>query len=396
MKKIKTISFTIAFLGLLMAFILIMYEKHEILGDNQSTEEPKPILENSKKANLTIVGDFLYEEPYYAALKNGEDENLYFSKVKKYFQNDDLSIGNMEVVIGNDSLKTSGSNFSFCAPPSIGRQVIDLGMDVLSTANNHSNDRGLDGRISTIDFYKENSDILTVGTYKEDRNILNNIREINDIKFGFLAYTYGTNIKIPSELRDGIGLYRDPDGKEHAKYENLMKEEISFLRKHVDVLIVIMHWGVEFTYTPKETERNLASMMNDLGVDIIIGSHSHSIEPIEWIRSDKGETLVYYSMGNFVSADDDISRTGETFDNAYQMGLLSTLQVEKNKNGIYIKDIKTTPIINYFDTNMRNFQLVPLDEYTEDLEKSHFRYKYNFNRKFIEQAYMTIISNEFR
>lgn len=383
-------------IGIVFLLAFLVTQKPLKTLKTESTSEKKEIVDTAKMANLTIVGDFLYEEPYYDALKNGEDENLYFSKVKKYFQNDDLSIGNMEVVIGNDNLKPSGSNFSFCAPESVGRQVVGLGMDVLSTANNHSNDRGQEGRNSTIDFFANNSNILTVGTFKDERDILKNIKTVNDIKFGFLAYTYGTNIKIPAELRNKIGLYRDPDGKDHGQYEKLMREEISTMRKEVDVLIVIMHWGVEFTYTPKEAERNLASMMNALGVDIIIGSHSHSIEPIEWIKSDHGETLVYYSMGNFVSADDDISRTGETFDNAYQMGLLSTLQIEKDKNGIYIRDVQTTPIINYFDENMRNFQLVPLDEYTSDLETSHFRYKYNFDRNFIENAYETVIDSEFR
>lgn len=388
MKVILPICLFLAIVG------YCIYDKGE--EREEKPIEHEEIKNNTQKANLTIVGDFLYEEPYYNALAKGEDENLYFSKVKKFFQNDDLSIGNMEVVIGNDNLKTSGSNFSFCAPESIGYQVIDLGMDVLSTANNHSNDRGLEGRISTIDFFHNNSDIMTVGTYKEERNVLNNVREVEGIKFGFLSYTYGTNVKIPENLREGIGLYRDPNGKDHQKYEEKMKEEITALRSQVDVLIVIMHWGVEFTYTPKTSEITLAKMMNSLGVDIVVGSHSHSIEPIEWIRSDVGDTLVYYSMGNFVSADDDISRTGETFDNAYQMGIISTLTVEKDKNEIYIKNVKAIPVINYFDENMRNFQLVPFDEYGSELEKTHYRYKYNFNKDFIKNAYETVISEEFR
>lgn len=372
--------------------------KGEILDKTPTDmDEKSPIEPNEKIAKLTLVGDFLYEEPYYAALRSGEDEKLYFSKVKYRFKNDDLSIGNMEVPIDNGSLVVSGTGFSFCAPQSVGHSIIDLGMDVLATTNNHANDRGVEGRNSTIDFFKNNSDILTVGTYKDgQRNVLLNKRTVNDIDFGFLAYSYGTNVRVPLEYRNGIGLYNDPDGKDHNHYIELMKNEIKMLRNEVDVLVVIMHWGVEFTYTPKEYERNLAEMMNELGVDIIVGSHSHSIQPIEWIRSDKHDTLVYYSMGNFVSADDDISRTGETFDNAYQMGLLSTLNVIKENDHIYINDVQTQPIINYYDVNMRNFMLIPFDKYDEVLEKSHYRYKYNFNRHFIKEAYERVISSEFR
>jgi len=395
MKIVRKVFLPVSILVLVILIVLAFNSTKVETGDVEN--KPQEIKDEIKHASLTLVGDFLYEEPYYEALRNGDDEDLYFSRVRKLFQEDDLSIGNMEVVIGTDDMKMSGTGFSFCAPQSIGKKVVDLGMDVLTTANNHSNDRGVEGRVSTLDFFRDNSDILTVGTYKEgERNVLSNIKEVDGIKFGFLAYTYGTNVKIPNNLREGIGLYRDPDNVNHAAYEEKMWEEIRTLRSEVDVLVVLMHWGREFTYTPGESEQTIAKKMNELGVDIIAGSHSHSIQPIEWIRSDKHDTLVYYSLGNFVSADDDISRTGETFDNAYQIGLLSTLEVDKDKNGIYIKNVKAKPVINYYDTNMRNFQLVPFSEYDEDLEKSHYRYKYNFNRSFIEEAYNRVIDSQFR
>lgn len=401
-KKEKTLLLLLLVIISIVSCIFYAYElitKKPIQKEDKKPEikdEKIDIPEEDKIVELTMVGDFLYEEPYYKAISAGESKDLYFSKVKKYFQNDGLSLGNMEVVIGNENLKVSGTGFNFCAPEYVGHQVISLGMDVLATANNHSNDRGYEGRLSTLDFFKNNSNITTVGTYKEDIDITRGIREENGIKFGFLSYTYGTNIKVEPDLRSTIGLFRDPDGKDHASYEQKLSEEVSALRKQVDVLIVFMHWGVEFTYTPNESQKNLAALLNSLGVDIIVGSHSHSIEPIEWIRTDKHDTLVYYSLGNFVSADDDISRTGETFDNAYQFGLLSKVDIRKAKDNIYIENIRTEPIINYYDENMTNFQLVPLTEYNEKLEKSHYRYKYNFDRNFIEEAYNRVIDDEYR
>ena len=98
-----------------------------------------------------------------------------------------------------------------------------------------------------------------------------------------------------------------------------------------------MHWGNEFTFTPNNEQKEMAKFLNELGVDIIVGSHSHNIQPIEVIGEDH-KTLVYYSLGNFVSSDDDIARTKEgieTFDNAYQVGLLSTLNVIKENDNIY-------------------------------------------------------------
>ena len=80
--------------------------------------------------------------------------NYILIELKKYFENDDISIGNMEVVIGNDKMKTSGDGYNFCAPSWVGSLVASLDFQILSTANNHSYDRGLDGINSTIDFLK--------------------------------------------------------------------------------------------------------------------------------------------------------------------------------------------------------------------------------------------------
>ena len=157
----------------------------------------------------------------------------------------------------------------------------------------------------------------------------------------------------------------------------------------------MMHWGNEFTFTPTSEQEYLANYLNSLGVDIIIGNHSHCIQPIKWINNEH-KTLVYYSLGNFVSADHIVDRTGETFTNAYQLGLVSKLNVTLEDNKIEIKDIKTEPIIDYYDKNLRNFTLIPYSEYTEKQEKSHYLYNNNFNKNFIETTYNQVIDEEFR
>jgi poly-gamma-glutamate synthesis protein (capsule biosynthesis protein) len=351
---------------------------------------------NVSSAELTIVGDFLYEEPYYDALRNGEDINLYFSRVKKFFSNDDLSIGNMEVVITDGSMELSGVGYSFCAPTFVGDQVIDLGMEVMSTSNNHSNDRGLAGRNSTSDYFKKNSDILPVGTYDESRDVTSNVISKNGIKFGFLSYTYGTNVIVPQNLRYSLGLYRDPNTNSITdEYKELIKNEVNALRGNVDVLIVMVHWGNEFTFTPNYEQEYLANYFNELGVDIVIGNHSHCMQPIKWIHGEH-DTLVYYSLGNFVSADHIVDRTGETFTNAYQLGLLSKLTVNKVDGVVSIDNIRTLPIVDYYDTNLRNFILIPFNEYSSDYETSHYLYSNNFNRDFISNTYESVIDTEFR
>lgn len=387
----------VIFVIIIFSFIFLVFNYDLFNGNSIDVLFPSIIkFKEKNSAELTIVGDFLYEEPYYDALRHGEDNGLYFSRVKKFFSDDDLSIGNMEVVITDGNMELSGVGYSFCAPTFVGDQVIDLDMEVMSTANNHSNDRGLAGRISTYNYFKDNSDILPVGTYDENRDVTQNVVLKNGIKFGFLSYTYGTNVVVSKDLRYSLGLYRDPDtGTITDEYKELIKNEVNALRDSVDVLIVMVHWGNEFTFTPNYEQESLANYFNELGVDIVIGNHSHCMQPIKWIHGEH-DTLVYYSLGNFVSADHIVDRTGETFTNAYQLGLLSKLTVNKVDGVVSIDNIRSIPIVDYYDTNLRNFILIPFDEYSSDYEESHYLYKNNFNRNFISNTYESVIDAEFR
>lgn len=396
--EIIVLLFIIVFLGVVLYFNVSGVYNNSVEDSIENLDDviETPILTVKNSVDVTIVGDFLYEEPYYDSLRKGDSNDLYFSRVKKYFSDDDLSIGNMEVVITDGSMELSGVGYSFCAPTFVGDQVIDLDMEVMSTANNHSNDRGLAGRFSTYNYFKENSDILPVGTYDESRDVTKNIVIKNDISFGFLSYTYGTNVAVPSNLRYSLGLYRDPDTNTLTdEYKELIKNEVNTLRDKVDVLVVMVHWGDEFTFEPNYEQEMLANYFNELGVDIVIGNHSHCLQPIKWIHGEH-DTLVYYSLGNFVSADYIVDRTGETFTNAYQLGLLSKLTVNKIDGVVSIDNIRTLPIVDYYDTNLRNFILIPFDEYTSDYETSHYLYSNNFNRSFISNTYESVIDSEFR
>lgn len=398
MKKVLLFIFII----ILVLGSIFFYSKDVILKeegtplsnkDNKTTTAP---IKHKKEAKLTIVGDLLFEQPLYDAFDNIERSN-YFELVKPYFDNDDLTIANLEVPISNGNLKVSGVGYSFCAPQSVGHLIKTLNIEVLSTANNHSYDRGNEGIDSTIDFFKNNSSITTVGTNKNRNDERVKYITINDIKFGLVSFTYGTNSKPNIKNRYKINYFRNIDTKkidDEAKKQ--INNDVTKAIKNSDVTIVMVHWGKEFTNNENEEQQNLANYLNELGVDIIIGNHSHSIQPIKYI-GDKHKTLVYYSLGNFVSADHIVDRVGEKFRNAYQFGLLSTLNIELNDDGnITIKDIKAEPIINYYDTNLKNFKLIPVKLYSDELEKTHYLYKKNFTKDFVYNMYNNVINEQFR
>lgn len=362
-------------------------------SNNDHTTTTTTQEKQERKVNITLFGDMLIEGPFYRSMNKYNEGDIYFKRVNdKYFKNDDITIGNMEVPISSED-KFLGDAYQFVSPPSIGNLIANQSIEVLGTANNHSFDQGIDGVNSTIDFFK-NKNILTVGTNKtkEDKNTPH-IIEKNGIKIGFAAYTLFTNIKSNQEDLWRINYYREPYSKTYTEYKENMKNELTELVNNSDVQIVLMHWGNEFTYTLTDDQKDMAKFLSELGIDIVVGSHSHNIQSIDYV----GDTLVYYSMGNFASADADLDRSGAEFSNNYQIGLVSNLDIKiDNDNKVSLSNIKTEPIINYFDKNEEHYELIPLSEYNDEYEHNHYRYNLGLTKSFINDIYNKIIDNRFR
>ena len=279
-------------------------------------------------------------------------------------------------------------------------------VDVLGTTNNHTTDRGIDGINNTIDYLKNNTNIMSVGTYKskEDRANLR-IKEINGVKVGFIAYALGMNDfgkYITNEETWRLGLFRNPPSYNVITEENkeLIRKEIRELKKNVDVVVAIMHWGQEFHFEEREVDQHaLARLLNEEKVDIVLGSHSHCMQPVEWYTSNDGyKTLVFYSLGNFTSADDNLDgRAGPEYVKAYQVALLANIDVELDKdNKVVFNKISTEPIINYFNKDKRDFRMIPLSMYDDKYEKNHSMYNSGLNKTYINDLYKRIIPEEFR
>ena len=386
------------------------------LTKNDSSNEDKPsIIEKiiskepeKKKVNLTLVGDLMFEGLYLDSINAGDDPNTYLSMVAdKYFKKDDLTIGNLETTItDNNKLKVNGYGYEFCTPQEVIKGLDNNSVDVLGTTNNHSTDRGIDGINNTIDYLKDNTNIMSVGTYKskEDRANLR-IKEINGVKVGFIAYALGLNDfgkYITNEESYRLGLYRNPPSYNVITEENkeLIRQEIRTLRKECDVLVAIMHWGQEFHFEEREIDQHaLSRLLNEEHVDIVLGSHSHCMQPIEWYTgSDNYKTLVFYSLGNFTSSDYSLDgRAGPEYVKAYQIALLANIDVELDDNNkVLFNKISTEPIINYYNKDKRDFRMIPLSMYNETYEKNHYMYETGLNKTYINDLYSRIVPDEFR
>ena len=157
-----------------------------------------------------------------------------------------------------------------------------------------------------------------------------------------------------------------PEDKEYLVElidEDNIERDAKYAEENADFTIAFMHWGVEYSTSPSEEQRELAEKMADWGVDLIIGAHPHVVEPVEWIKTDKGnEVLVYYSLGNFLSRQTDIINL---------LGGMAKVTLKSENGKVSIDDYSFMPVATYYNYGCSKFKIYPLNEFTDEVASTH-------------------------
>lgn len=247
---------------------------------------------------LLFVGDAMQHSPQFkAALRVGHgksyDYSDCFSLIAPDVEAADYAVVNLEVPLGGGPDYHGFPNFS--APDAYAVALKQAGFDLFLTANNHCLDSGDKATRRTISVL-DTLGVDHIGTYDNaaDRTAkVPFVKDIKGAKIAFLNYTYGTN-----------GL-RPTDGVEVSLINRQrMASEIQQAREAgARYVIVTLHWGEEYEQVENASQRSLAQYLIDQGVDMIIGSHPHVVQPMKVVRdSASGRNIpVAYSLGNFLS-----------------------------------------------------------------------------------------------
>ncbi|MEQ6120874.1 CapA family protein [Reichenbachiella sp. MALMAid0571] len=251
---------------------------------------------NTDTLSLLFIGDIMgHDSQINAAFDNdlnSYDYNSVFEKIKPILQKPDYTIANLEVTLAGPPFKGYPQ---FSSPDELAVACQNNGIDVLVTSNNHSCDRRKSGIIRTIDVL-DSLNILHTGTFRNATEQASNnllILDKNNIRVGLLNYTYGTNgIPTPS-----------PTTVNRIDWKNIAKDIEASKTQNLDKLIVFLHWGNEYQSQPSTDQVDLANYLFSNGADIIIGSHPHVIQKMEYRKNldNSKETFIAYSLGNFVS-----------------------------------------------------------------------------------------------
>lgn len=315
---------------------------------------PPPSPTYSKEAELIAVGDIMMHG---SQIKSGYDSNSqtysydrFFSSVKDILAQGDWVIANLETPLAGAESGYSGYP-RFNAPAALADALQAAGFNILTTANNHSLDRGAQGVVTTLENIRARG-LQPVGTHAtaaEAERIL--ILEKQQIKMAILAYTYGTNgIPIPPGRDYLVALINE------AK---IIADIAKAKQQGADLVTVMLHFGTEYQRQPNPEQQQLVANLIKAGADIILGSHPHVVQPYEVLEltgaSGSRKGAVIYSMGNFIS-----NQRGQTKD----LGVIFQVKVRKNfpEQTVEITDIKALPtwVHRYTASGSYQFRVLPL------------------------------------
>lgn len=296
-----------------------------------ATLEAEPV-----RFTIRTVGDILIHSDVYNTANRhaggeGYDFGPMFDEVRPYLQNADITTANLEVPVAGVEYGLSGYP-AFNAPPQIVDALKASGVDIVNNATNHTLDRGGDGVAASVSNLRERGMLYAGGYDSWEDKATPRIIDVDGVKVGFLAYTYGTNgIPVPQGREFSVALIDD----------TAMPAEITELDSQTDMTVVMIHMGEEYEPLPVEFQRETAQAAIGAGADLVLGGHPHVVEPFEIASG----TPVWWSHGNFLHGQwDERTKIGGIGEFAFTRGTDGALALERIR---FMPTYNVSPPISY-------------------------------------------------
>lgn len=298
------------------------------------------------------------------------DYSFLFRGMEDYLDAADIRMINQETIFGGNHLGFSGFPL-FNSPTEAGDAIAAAGFNVVLHATNHAADQGIDGLYHCVSYWETHPGILMTGIRGETPPEEIPLLDIEGVTFAILNYTYGPNMgTLTPEFRGHLNMlcaYSEKTGLvDYTSLNPQVLEDIEKAGELADVVIVCPHWGTEYQETPSSCQKAFALQMAEAGADLIIGTHPHVPQPVEWITSENGNTaLCYYSLGNYASTQKQALCMLE------EMAWV-TFHVTEGGVSISRQGTGALPLVCHYRSGpVRLEQVYLLEDYTEELASRH-------------------------
>lgn len=263
---------------------------------NNTKEPDPPKVQTEFPLRIRCVGDIMTHDRNIVGANNGDgtfDFSDNYVYVEKYLKDADVALGNFETTFSGKPPFKGYPRFN--APDILAKNVLDAGIDVAFTSNNHMLDTGLPGALRTVEVLREAGFDTVVGTRTDTNAPRSAIKEVSGVKIGFVAFTYETRIVNGSRTMNGstmdknapdyINSFRYDNGKIYQEHEDNILKEIQWCKDNgAELIVCYFHWGTEYKSTPDQVDKDLAKKCAEAGADMIFASHPHIMQPIEVIE----------------------------------------------------------------------------------------------------------------
>ena len=316
-------------------------------------------------AKLVAVGDNLMHRSCTLSAKNADgtyDFTKHFANMADIFKAADLAVISQDTVLGGIELgATSTETGIFNTAVELADGMADAGINVVLAANNHIMDEGSAGLNTMMSYFSTKYPDITLLGVNNSREAKDEpvYVETNNIKIAMINYSYGSN--QTADLDASPYLLNQYD-------EDWLSDILKQAREEADFIIAFPFWGEQNSMDYTQEQERQAQFLADNGVDLIIGSYPHVVEPVKWITAENGDrTLVYYSLGNFQS----IQNTLENM-----LGGQANITISKEEDGTHISDYSLDFVVTHYEQRESSeyYDIVttyPLADYTSDLAARH-------------------------
>ena len=326
--------------------------------------EEELVMEVQPSVRLVMVGDMLM---HLRVTQSGrmEDGTYNYDHIFEHVIDDiqaaDLAIVNQEIILGGPELGYSGYPM-FNTAYELGDAISDAGFDVVLHATNHTMDKGKTGLMNCLNYWSEkHPDIKVLGANKTQEEYDEvYIYEQEGIKIALLNYTYGLNgMPMPSDMPFAVDMME----------EDKMSADIAKAEAEADFTVVCIHWGNEYQTYASANQKMWSEFFLERGVDLIIGTHPHVIQPVEWYEDENGhKMLVYYSIGNFINSTADSGRGI----GARVVGAIAEVEIVRDENDeVVIGEYGVTPLVTQIQAGPGNITTYKLEDYSQELADSN-------------------------
>lgn len=358
----------------------------------QPTPLPTPTPFPEYDITLMMVGDNLM---HMGIVRSGQQEDgsydyrMLFEGISPQLQSADLKIINQETILGGNDLGFSGFPY-FNSPTEVGDAIAAAGFNIVLHASNHAADQKLQGLENCVAFWQEqHPEVMMLGicgetpsaeitasdsdpsaAWQMDKSGIGYMT-VKGITFAVLNYTYGPNMEVlPSSLMGHLNLLCDYDRQsgqlDFTRLNPQVTEDIAIAKENADIVIVCPHWGTEYVTSPSSYQQEFALQMTEAGADVILGTHPHVIQPVEWVQAENGNrALCFYSLGNYVSTQKD---------GICMLEAMAWITFHVTEDWVYIEPEQTgaIPLVCQYTSGPVRFEGVYLlQDYTEEQAAQH-------------------------